>query len=259
MLAVRAIARRVVLALVSSAPGLVPRLAGWRILRLATLMADRFDAPGFSGLPLTLLIAGAFATLVLFGGLVEVVRSHHGDIRLDQSIDDFFKPYRSAWLLKAALWVTAIGAGPSLTAILLTATALLWSSGRHRRVVSLWTTFLGAQATTWSSKYLIARPRPVFLPNITEWNPSFPSGHATATTALVGMLGYIVAANLPTARARFEVAFWTAAIVGLICFSRLFLGVHFFTDVVAGILVGAFWLLVGYTVGALSPRRGTGS
>ena len=270
LLVVRAVSWRVVRAATKGAPLLVPRLAGlgfWqrsapfrtrasaRFPRLSKAVAARFSLTRFSGLPQTLIVVAGLYVLAMFGGLIDDVRENEGLVRLDQSIDGFFAPYRADWLLSAFLWITAIGAGPSLTAVLLCATALLASDGRARLIPPLWIAFLGAQATTWSSKYIIARPRPAFLPDITEWNPSFPSGHATASTALIGMLGTIVALHVTTLRARFEVAFWTTVAVALICFSRLFLGVHFLTDVAAGILVGLFWLLVGATVAALwSPR-----
>lgn len=214
-------------------------------------MAARFSLDRFSGLALTLVVVALVYIVVVAGGLVDTVHKTQGAVRLDQTVDAFFTPYRAAWLLKAFLWITAISAGPALAAILACATALLWSGGRADMISPVWIAFVGAQATTWSSKYVIARPRPEFLPDITEWNPSFPSGHATASTALIGILGYVVAAGLPSLRARFEVGYGTVLVIGLVCFSRLFLGVHFLTDVAAGILVGVFWLLVGYTAAAL--------
>jgi undecaprenyl-diphosphatase len=197
-----------------------------------------------------LTITAGFLVLILLAALVWQVHGDTGLARVDQAADDFFKPYRSAWLLKAFLWVTAIGTGPSLAAMLCCITALLWSGGRGPLLVPFWVTFAGAQATTWTAKYIIGRPRPVFLPNITEWNPSFPSGHATATTALIGMLAYVVAIARPPGGQRAAVAACAVAAIGLICFSRLFLGVHFLTDVTAGILVGIFWLLVGTSLAA---------
>ena len=116
----------------------------------------------------------------------------------------------------------------------------------------LWITFVGAQATTWAGKYAIDRTRPVFLDAVTEASPSFPSGHATASTALVGFLADVIARDLPSSRQRFEVAFWAAAVIGLICFSRMFLSLHYFSDIAAGLLVGAFWLLVGFTAAELN-------
>ena len=161
-----------------------------------------------------------------------------------------FNPYRSHRVLIAFLWITAVGTGPALAGMLCCVTALLWSGGRDKLLLPLWVAFVGAQATTWTSKYIIDRPRPVFLPNITEWNPSFPSGHATATTALIGMLGYIVAVARPQGWQRVAVACCAVLAITLICFSRIFLGVHFLTDVIAGILVGSFWLLVGTSLAA---------
>ena len=229
-----------------------------RFPRLYRTVSPRLGLAAFTGLPLTLIVIASLYTLAMLVGLIDDVRGNEGVVRFDQSVDMFFGPYRADWLLKSFLWITAIGAGPSLTAILCCATALLLSGTRGRFVVPLWITFLGAQATTWSSKYVIARPRPVFLPDITEWNPSFPSGHSTASTALIGMLGYVVACSVRGWRARVDVAFSTVVLIGLVCFSRLFLGVHYLTDVMAGILVGSFWLLVGVTVARLRSARTAG-
>lgn len=265
-LVLRVILWRLVRAAVTGAPLVVPRLSGSRLWRsgapyrasasaryprLFGWLAARFSLAGFAGLPLTLIVVAGLYLLAMLGGLVDDVRENEGMVRLDQSVDAFFTPYRANWMLKGFLWITEIGAGPCLAAVLCVSTALLWSSRRTNDIWPIWVSFFGAQATTWSSKYIIARPRPEFLPHITEWNPSFPSGHATASTALIGMLGYVVARGVPGLRGRFEVGFWTACLVAVICFSRLFLGVHFFTDVMAGIMVGLFWLLVGFTVAEL--------
>lgn len=195
--------------------------------------------------------AGLLCAAAMLAALFHEVRHDTGLARFDEPVDTFFSPYRSAWLLKVFLWITAIGAGPCLAAVLCCATVLLLSDRRGWLVPPLWIAFLGAQATTWSSKYIVDRPRPVFLPNITEWNPSFPSGHSTASTALIGMLGYIVARGVRRGRARFDIAFATAALIALVCFSRIFLGVHFLTDVLAGVLVGIIWLLIGTGVARL--------
>lgn len=270
VLALRLVLWRLVRLAVTGAPLLKLRVSGWPVWRrgapllarasardprLSGWLANRFSLAGFTGLPLTLIALAGLYLLAMLGGLVDDVRENEGMVRLDQSVDAFFTPYRADWLLKAFLWITELGAGPSLAALLVAATALLWSSRRTDDIWPIWISFVGAQATTWSSKYIIARPRPEFLPHITEWNPSFPSGHATASTALIGMLGYIVARGVPGLRARFEVGFWTACLIAVICFSRLFLGVHFFTDVMAGILVGLFWLLAGFTVAELRAPR----
>ena len=219
----------------------------------AVLMA-RFAPTSFTGLPLTLMCLAALYAAALLGGLIDDLRETEGLVRLDQGVNGFFAPYRTTWLVGAFIWVTALGAGPAITGMAAVASALLWSQGRARSLVPLWITVLGAQGTTWAGKYAIGRARPTFLDAVTEATPSFPSGHATAATALIGFIAYTAARSLPGARQRFEVTFWSAVTIGLICFSRIFLGVHYVSDVVAGVLVGVFWLLVGFTVAELARR-----
>lgn len=131
--------------------------------------------------------------------------------------------------------------------MMVVATGFLWADGRPRLILPLWVTFLGAEATTWAAKFIVGRPRPVFLPGVASAvSPSFPSAHATGTMAVPGFIAYAVACNLPGRRARFEVAFWTSVAVTLIGLSRLFLNLHYLTDLASGFLVGILWLLIGF-------------
>ena len=73
---------------------------------------------------------------------------------------------------------------------------------------------------------------------------SFPSGHAMVSAAAYGLFAYVAWSRLPGRRARFALVAGTAAGVALIGFSRLYLGVHYLSDVLAGVAGGAFWLAV---------------
>jgi len=214
----------------------------------------RLNPAVFRGLPLTLMCLAAIYVAALIGGLADDVREADGMVRLDNGLNTFFLPYRAGWLVNVVRWITALGAGPAITMVACSASALLWSQGQVRVVPPLWIALAGAEATTWVSKYAIGRVRPQLLDGIAAASPSFPSGHATASTALFGFLAFAVARNLPELRPRFEVIFWTAAFIGLICASRTFLSLHYLSDVVAGVLVGVFWLLVGFTVVQLDQR-----
>lgn len=250
-------------------PRLLPHIAGWPAWGRANslrswlkagyprpyaAMTARFAPALFTGLPLTLMCLAALYATALLGGLIDDLREAEGLVRLDQGVNAFFAPYRTPWLVGAFIWVTALGAGPAITGMVVVASTLLWSQGRARLLVPLWITFLGAQGTTWAGKYVIGRTRPAFLDAVAEATPSFPSGHATASTALIGFLAYVAARGLPGARQRFEVAYWSAVTIGLICFSRIFLSLHYLSDVAAGVLVGGLWLLVGFTVAELGWR-----
>lgn len=217
--------------------------------RLHAVLAARLSPKPFTGLPLTLCMLAALYIAALFGGLTEEVIEAGAVLRFDQAVNALFGPWRERLLVRAFVWITALGAGPALTIVAMTATGFLWADRRTGYILPLWVAFLGAQATTWSGKYFIARHRPEFIQAMSETSPSFPSGHATASMALYGFLAYALVRDLPGRRERFEVAFWTAALIAAIGFSRIFRSLHYTTDVLAGFLVGAFWLLVGFALG----------
>ncbi|HEX4767355.1 MAG TPA: phosphatase PAP2 family protein [Lichenihabitans sp.] len=181
--------------------------------------------------------------VVLLAGLTAAVGSGV-TMPFDLGLNASFEPYRAPWLLAAVLWITGLGTGVSTVGMAAVASALLWSRGQGQLLRPLWTTFVGAEATTWAMKFLVGRARPVFLPGVaTASSPSFPSAHATATMALIGILGYLVAMARPDRS--IVVAIVSAAMIGLIGFSRIFLNVHYPTDVLGGFLVGIAWLIVG--------------
>ena len=180
-----------------------------------------------------------------FGALLVLVVERHGVVGSDVALNADLAPLRATAVVSTFLWVTALAAGPALTAVLVTSAAALWAFGGRALILGLAVSFFGAQATTWGVKYAVARPRPEFIQAIREASPSFPSGHATACVALYGFLAYAVSRSAPGRGAASAVAVSFLAVVGLIDFSRLVLSLHFLTDVVAGNLVGAFWLMAG--------------
>lgn len=254
------------------ARGLPPRLAGARVWhrivplrrrlesrfpRLYRFVAARFATAAFTGLPLTLTLAAAFYVVMLFGGIIDDLVESEGIVRFDGTVNLLFNPWRVEPLLSAFIWITALGSGPALTGSAFVATGFLWAGRRPAFILPLWVTVLGAQATTWFGKFALARPRPVFLTIVTETSPSFPSGHTTGAVAVYGFIAYAIARDLPGPRQRFEVVYWTMVLAGLISFSRMFLGVHYASDVAGGLLVGGFWLLVGFALAeATLERRG---
>lgn len=223
----------------------------WVKVRLPTLhriLASRLEPRRFTGLPLTLMAVAAIYAAALFGGLVEEVHEAAGIVAFDQAVNDAFQPWRQGALLWVFLWLTTLGDTATLVAVTLTATGLLWGDRRRVLLLPLWLTILGANATTWAGKFAIDRVRPDFVTAATALSPSFPSAHATGSAAIYGFIAYVVARQLGSAGARFDIAYATVVLVGLIGFSRIFLSVHFASDVAGGFLVGGFWLLVGFTL-----------
>src|SRR5215213_6897524 len=105
-------------------------------------------------------------------------------------------------------------------------------------------------------KEFFARPRPYFEhPLLLEASYSFPSGHATMSFICYGMLAYFCVLALRTWRARTAVVFGEAGLVLLIGISRMFLGVHYFIDLVACFASGVIWLSTLITASETLRRR----
>ena len=160
------------------------------------------------------------------------------------------QPIGPAWLPSAVRDVTALGSSTVLT-LLVVATAGFLALRRHVRgaLLVLAATMLGAAAITLI-KALIGRARPDLIDRLmVETSHSFPSGHA-ANSAIV----YLTLATLlfPAVRERRLRAYLLAlalGLTGLVGVSRVYLGVHWPSDVLAGWAFGACWALLWWWIG----------
>ncbi|MDX1606840.1 MAG: phosphatase PAP2 family protein [Candidatus Competibacterales bacterium] len=221
------------------------RALGRRWPRLWQALWRRLDWRHFSGLPLTLLVVLGAWLFALLAGLVEELLSERELQHFDDRVNAWLQPLRGSPLLEIFVWFTELGAAPAMTGLAVTGAVCFWVYRRYWLIPGMLLTIAGSQVTTWLGKYLFARPRPVFTTEITAVSPSFPSGHATSAVAVLGFLAYALTREPLPLRVRYELAYWAAVLSLLIGASRVFLGVHYASDVAAGFLVGGFWLLAG--------------
>lgn len=183
------------------------------------------------------LLLGALTWQVHVGGVLVV---------WDGLLNAGLAAIRTRWVLAAFAWITQVGTGAAGAVLCLVSSALLWSGGRGGLALPLWVGFLGAEATSWSLKFITARVRPPFLEGVTAGSPSFPSAHATVSVAVYGFLALVVAQGVPEARP------WVLAGAGLlillICLSRMVLSLHYLTDVLAGATIGLAWVLIAWSL-----------
>lgn len=217
--------------------------------------ARRLDPRSPGGLPFTLGIAGAIYIAALAGGLVEELLEADELLVLDRAVNTHVEAIRAEPFVTIFVWITTLGDSATLIAVTLTGTAFLWAYRRWHRILPMWVTVVGAQATTYLGKFALDRERPEFLTDAVAVTPSFPSGHATGAVAVYGFIAFLVVRDLPRLRERFEVVYWTVVLVAAVGFSRVYLSVHYVSDVLAGILVGGFWLLVGIMLAEHRGRR----
>ncbi|MBC8171887.1 MAG: phosphatase PAP2 family protein, partial [Anaerolineae bacterium] len=122
--------------------------------------------------------------------------------------------------------------------------ALYFVFKRENWKAGLWLlgTVMG-EILNFALKNLYDRPRPVFVePLVIATYASFPSGHAMKSLIVYGLLAYFLIISTTNLRLRIVIVFATTLLIVLVGISRLYLGVHYFSDVVGGFAVGGIWL-----------------
>ncbi|MCS3429533.1 phosphatase PAP2 family protein [Klebsiella sp. BIGb0407] len=117
---------------------------------------------------------------------------------------------------------------------------------QHKRiyVLYLWLAYVGAELTTWAIKYMVNRPRPDIIAGVEEFNPSFPSGHATAVTSIALYIAYVLVKSSSNIKTRISYIIGAFSVITFVSFSRIYLNLHYLSDVVFGFLIGLLWVLI---------------
>ena len=196
----------------------------------------------------------AFALLVAVGwasgALLEAVFGDDG-APVDQSVVGYLAEHRSAWLTTAMLYATVLGSAWVLVPLVAVVGLIehhrvrSWATGAHLALA-----VGGAIALNNLVKPLVDRSRPPGQLVSTATGYAFPSGHTTQAAAITVTVAILVASALSPSRVS-RVTVWSLAVlVSLVVgFSRLYLGVHWATDVLAGYVLGASWAaLVAYAI-----------
>ena len=145
------------------------------------------------------------------------------------------------WLQYALADVTALG-GPTVLGLVITIVAgFLLLQTRYRTALFVLTTMLSGELLSYMLKHTFNRARPSVIPNLRIMSPSFPSGHAMESAIVYLTLGAIlmrVADSRVTKVYCLGIATLLTTLVGI---SRVYLGVHYPTDVIGGWIVGFIW------------------
>ncbi|XJS10735.1 phosphatase PAP2 family protein [Aerococcaceae bacterium WGS1372] len=184
--------------------------------------------------------------ILLIWSMVDVNSLQHLDNRITLASYDI----RTEWLTPFFMTITLLGNPPVMVA--LTIILALFVYLRHRQtLLSLWVVLMmaiGSLGINPLVKNLIGRQRPdENLRLVAETTFSFPSGHAFASMSLFGALIIILLLSMKESKWRTLLITFIGLTIILIGFSRLYLGVHYFSDIIAGYSLGLAWLLVSYS------------
>lgn len=195
------------------------------------------------GLGLAVLATGLFGLIAewMVGGATQA---------FDLAVVEWVRARQAPWLDWLALAGAALGSGLATWIVLGVGSLVLWFTRHHISVLLLWIALLGGRLLSAELKAIFDRPRPEPLswdlaifgsPIDFPASPSFPSGHAVTSVILFGTLAYLVVRLEPTVALRRLTLVVAALLILLIGLSRVYLGVHYPSDVLAGYLAGFVW------------------
>lgn len=152
---------------------------------------------------------------------------------------------------RIVLWVPWLGTNWTLGPLVIGAALILWRRyGRGKLAAHLVTVLVGSSALNFTLKFFFDRPRPDLWEKRGQWQyASYPSGHAIASVAVL----LTVAMLLHRSRGWRWPYYVAVLVLGVSLYSRLYLGVHWPTDVAVGYLMGTLWL--AGTMIAFTDRR----
>lgn len=192
------------------------------------------------GVFLTLGFTVSLTALLIFGALALLVANGLTQ-QIDEAVLLWMYDHANPWLDSWAAKLTALGSTVVVVMVVLVATLFLWISRHRWSVALLWTAMLGSAVLSQSLKAMFDRPRPELWERMPAGDASFPSGHAMSAVVIYGTLAYLVA-RLENDRTVRRLTLGVAGVViVLIGLTRLYLGVHYPSDVLAGYVAALSW------------------
>ena len=226
--------------------------------RLHRFAAARFSPAEELGLHLTLGILALLLAMAGFAQIAGAVVDGAPITELDLRLAAWLHAHahESDLLRGFLIGVTHLHSTPGMLTMTVLAAAWLYRRGARHWMLTLLVTVPGGMLLNVAMKHTFERARPHFdEPILSLTTYSFPSGHSVAATLLYGLLACYLAREARSWRARALIVTAACTMIALVAGSRLYLGAHYLSDVLAGIAEGCAWLAICVTGTATLRRR----
>jgi len=223
---------------------------------LKKFMKARLSTKESSGLYLTLLLLLLVVAVCVFGAIAEDVFTHDPLTIIDARFNVWLHGHTLPWLTSAMLLITHVHSLLGVTVMTLAVCSYLWIRRLRIWVLMLMLAVFGGMLLNLILKYAFVRQRPHFGdPLLTLTTYSFPSGHTLMATVFYGTLCGLVVSRAHQWRWRFLAIAVAGLMILLVGFSRIYLGAHYLSDVLAAIAEGLAWLAFCFVAVGKRNRR----
>lgn len=223
---------------------------------LHRFLAARFSPEGEMGLQFTIGLALILLAAVVFGEIAEDVVQGDRITLIDVQVAHWFRKHATAGFTDAMLFIThwnGILGGCIMGALL---ALWFWYRKAHYWLAVVLVAVPGGMLLNVALKHLFRRARPTLEdPLLTLSTYSFPSGHTAAATIFYGLLACYLVRRVESRPARAAIVAACTLMVMLVALSRMYLGVHYLSDVLAAAAEGAAWLALCITAISTLQRR----
>ena len=198
------------------------------------------------------LVAGfiIFASMTLtLWQISEVINKRQPLTMADAQLSTWLHSHTRPWLTSAMFVVTSLGSSLIASCIAVVFGVYLIRRRRFYWLAAFLSSVYGGMLLNRILKYVFQRPRPRFddpLLSLTSY--SFPSGHTMTATVLFGVLAAYFLTTTPDWRRRVVIVFVAGLLILLVGFSRMYLGVHYLSDVLGAMAEGLAWLALCLTL-----------
>lgn len=207
------------------------------------------------------MILGAATLLYGFGVLASEVGEGE-TLSFDRAVLMFFRvdgdptsPIGPPWMFELARDITALGSFILLCLLVVAVAAILLILRRKETATYLVIAIVSGTVLSSVLKLFFDRPRPDLTGIVTVFTSSFPSGHATMSAVTFLTLGACLAAATDNGKLKTFAYFYAVVLTVLVGTSRVYLGVHYPTDVVGGWIIGASWAALSWMGFQVVVRR----
>jgi undecaprenyl-diphosphatase len=209
---------------------------------------------------LTIRPSAAIGLCILFGGAFTliVVAIMSGMINgFDKSIIDVIQGWEAPWLTSIMLAFTFIGSTKIVMVITIAGTILLlWRFGARSRAYFFFFAMYGTIILFHALKSVFKRDRPEIHRIAEAGGYSFPSGHAMMAFSLYALFTYFLWRHVQSTVGRIALLAFAIFMVVMISSSRIYLGVHYPSDIIGGIFASAFWItLIAFLFAQFRKRK----